>query len=59
MKSALSPVHACEAMMLVTQSQELKAKLQTKGKVKPHKMVCKKVPDGCDASLTEFLLIYY
>lgn len=52
MKSALSPVHSSEAMM-VTQSQELKAKLQTKGKVRPHKMVCKKMPDGSGAALTE------
>ena len=29
-------------MMSVAQSQELKAKLQTKGKVRPHKMVRKK-----------------
>ena len=39
--------------MLVTQSQELKAKLQTKGKHRPHKMVCNKMPDGSDAALTD------
>ena len=40
-------------MMSVAQSQELKAKLQTKGKVRPHKMVSKKMPDGSTAALTE------
>ena len=39
-------------MMSVAQSQELKAKLQTKGKVRPHKMVSKKMPDGSTAALT-------
>ena len=40
-------------MMSLAQSQELKAKLQTKGKVRPHKMVNKKMPDGSTAALTE------
>ena len=40
-------------MMSLAQSQELKAKLQTKGKVRPHKMVSKKMPDGSTAALTE------
>ena len=39
--------------MSLAQSQELKAKLQTKGKVRPHKMVSKKMPDGSTAALTE------
>ena len=41
---ALSPARSSEVMMMsLAQSQELKAKLQTKGKVRPHKMVSKKM----------------
>ena len=35
--------------MLVASAQELKAKLQLKGKRRPHKMVKKKMPDGIGA----------
>jgi len=35
--------------MLVSSAQKLKAKLQVKGKRRPHAMVKKKMPDGIDA----------
>ena len=35
--------------MLVSSAQRLKAKLQLKGKYRPHKAVLKKMPDGSGA----------